>query len=88
MVARFELVENNLRPGGDVAVEDAVVFGVEIFGELIDAFQAAGIAFFAVWTAETIRIRHEMRAVAEMSVTAAIAKARSDRRRRSAGRTP
>src|SRR5262249_34464230 len=61
-------------------VPDAVVFALEQALEGPHAVQAVFLLAHALRPAEVIRERHELRAVAEMTVTATITVGRGDRR--------
>src|SRR5262249_40140913 len=57
----------------DLGVPDAVVLAVEEPLELVDAVQAAVFALLAVRATEAVREGHELRAVSEVTVAAAVA---------------
>ena len=64
-----------------LGVPDAVVFALEQALELLDAVVAVFLLAHALRAAEVVGERHELRAVAEVAVAAAIAVGRGDRRR-------
>src|SRR5262249_21528520 len=72
-------VESGGLPLLRLAVPHALVLRAEQLCELVHAVQAAVLALLAVRAAEAVGERHELRALAEVSVAAAVAVAARDR---------